>query len=199
MKLRFAKRYRKALLAYLQQGAAAELSLARALGRRALATGMPPLELIQLHEQIFLTHSWSSHTARERAALLRRAGVFFAEAVSPCKRIVELLSRRTVKLAALNLELEREIARRRPPRSRRPAPLRQKTALTSRQADVLRLIAEGKTNKEIAAQLNVAVKTIEKHRGHLMQKLQIHNTAGLTRHAIESGLAASGVGQAVFG
>jgi DNA-binding NarL/FixJ family response regulator len=60
--------------------------------------------------------------------------------------------------------------------------------LSSREVEVLQLIAEGLANKQIAAELDISVKTVEKHRGHLMQKLDIHDTAGLTRHAIAAGI-----------
>jgi len=46
--------------------------------------------------------------------------------------------------------------------------------------EVLQLVAEGKANMETAAELGIDTKTVEKHREHLMQKLDIHNTAGLT-------------------
>jgi DNA-binding NarL/FixJ family response regulator len=70
---------------------------------------------------------------------------------------------------------------------------RKATVLTTREMEVLQLIAEGKTNKEIAADLGISIKTVEKHRGHLMVKLDIHDTAGLTRHAIETGIIESSV------
>lgn len=56
--------------------------------------------------------------------------------------------------------------------------------LTRREAGVLQLIAEGKANKETAAELGISIKTVEKNRGRLMDKLDIHDTAGLTRHSI---------------
>ena len=59
--------------------------------------------------------------------------------------------------------------------------------LSSREVEVLQLIAEGAANKQIAGELGISVKTVEKHRDHLMQKLDIHDTAGLTRYAIASG------------
>jgi DNA-binding NarL/FixJ family response regulator len=65
--------------------------------------------------------------------------------------------------------------------------------LTSRETEVLQLIAEGKANKETAAELGVGIKTVEKHREHLMQKLDIHDTAGLTRYAIAAGIIESSV------
>lgn len=63
--------------------------------------------------------------------------------------------------------------------------------LSSREMEVLQLIAEGNANKLTAERLSISIKTVEKHRGHLMQKLNIHNTAGLTRYAIASGLIES--------
>ena len=65
--------------------------------------------------------------------------------------------------------------------------------LSSREAEILQLIAEGKANKEIAAELGISIKTVEKHREHLMAKLDIHDTAGLTRHAIAAGIIESSV------
>lgn len=72
--------------------------------------------------------------------------------------------------------------------------LKKKTAqLTSREMEVLQLIAEGKANKETAAELGIGMKTVEKHREHLMEKLDIHDTAGLTRYAISAGIIESSV------
>jgi DNA-binding NarL/FixJ family response regulator len=65
--------------------------------------------------------------------------------------------------------------------------------LTSREIEILQLIAEGKANKQTAAELGISIKTVEKHRQHLMSKLDIHDTAGLTRYAIASGIIESGV------
>jgi len=67
------------------------------------------------------------------------------------------------------------------------------TQLTSREMEVLQLIAEGKANKETAAELGIGIKTVEKHREHLMEKLDIHDTAGLTRYAISAGIIESSV------
>jgi len=65
--------------------------------------------------------------------------------------------------------------------------------LTSREMEVLQLIAEGSANKQTAAELGIGVKTVEKHRGHLMDKLDIHDTAGLTRYAIGAGVIENNV------
>lgn len=63
-----------------------------------------------------------------------------------------------------------------------------KKPLTAREAEVLQLVAEGSANKQVAAELGISIKTVEKHRQQLMNKLDIHDTAGLTRHAIASGV-----------
>jgi two-component system, NarL family, response regulator NreC len=60
--------------------------------------------------------------------------------------------------------------------------------LAPRERQVLQLVAEGKTSKEIAGMLGVSVKTAESYRAHLMEKLDIHDTAGLVRYAIRQGL-----------
>jgi len=65
--------------------------------------------------------------------------------------------------------------------------------LSSREMEVLQLIAEGKPNKQVAAELGVSFKTVDKHRQHLMGKLDIHDIAGLTRYAIAEGIIESEV------
>ena len=65
--------------------------------------------------------------------------------------------------------------------------------LTQREMEVLQLIAEGNPNKMTADVLKISVKTVEKHRHSLMVKLNIHDTAGLTRHAIAQGIIESSV------
>src|ERR1043166_2574146 len=71
----------------------------------------------------------------------------------------------------------------------RGAPMRQRTTpLTSREAEVLQLIAEGKANKQIAPELGLSIHTVAKHRQRLMNKLGIHDIAGLTRYAVAKGI-----------
>ncbi len=65
--------------------------------------------------------------------------------------------------------------------------------LTSRETEVLQLVAEGSANKQIASALGISIKTVEKHRQNLRDKLGIHETAGLTRYAIAAGIIESGV------
>jgi DNA-binding NarL/FixJ family response regulator len=65
--------------------------------------------------------------------------------------------------------------------------------LTPREMEVLQLIAEGKANKESADVLHISIKTVEKHRQKVMEKLNIHDTASLTRYAIANGIIESSV------
>jgi DNA-binding NarL/FixJ family response regulator len=67
-------------------------------------------------------------------------------------------------------------------------PARTRSQLTKRETEILRFIAQGLTNRKIAEALFLSVRTVNTHRTNLMQKLDIHDTAGLVRHAIESGL-----------
>lgn len=60
--------------------------------------------------------------------------------------------------------------------------------LSSREREVLQLIAEGRTSRDVAALLGISVTTVKSHRNHIMEKLDIHDKAGLTRYAIRIGL-----------
>lgn len=66
-------------------------------------------------------------------------------------------------------------------------PPKDATSLTKREQEALRMIAEGRTNKAIAAEMCISIKTVEKHRQHVMDKLGIHETATLTRYALYAG------------
>ena len=79
------------------------------------------------------------------------------------------------------------------PLDREGQPKANASRLTSREAEVLQLVAEGSANKQVAATLGISIKTVEKHRENLMLKLNIHETAGLTRYAIEAGIIESSV------
>jgi DNA-binding NarL/FixJ family response regulator len=62
--------------------------------------------------------------------------------------------------------------------------------LTTRQREVLQLVAEGKTNKQVATILNISLKTVDFHKARIMNALRLHSTAELTRYAIEHGVVA---------
>jgi len=107
-----------------------------------------------------------------------------------CKAIREVYQGKTFFSHAISRRLNRLR-----PESLDSAGLLKKQAgqLTSREMEVLQLIAEGKANKETASELGIGIKTVEKHREHLMQKLDIHDTAGLTRYAISTGIIENSV------
>jgi len=60
--------------------------------------------------------------------------------------------------------------------------------ITHREQEVLKLLAEGYQNKQIAAMIHISVKTVEKHRANIMSKLDLHNAASLKAFALENGL-----------
>jgi DNA-binding NarL/FixJ family response regulator len=61
------------------------------------------------------------------------------------------------------------------------------TPLTTREREVLKLVAEGFRNKDIAEYLSINLKTVEKHRSNMMKKLQLHNASDITSYAINNG------------
>jgi two-component system, NarL family, nitrate/nitrite response regulator NarL len=80
-----------------------------------------------------------------------------------------------------------------PPPGPGPRGGRRRSLLTSREEEVLQLVAEGAPNKRVATELGISIKTVEKHRQALMDKLAIHDTAGLTRYAIANGVIENSV------
>ena len=126
MKQKFSRRYRKALLNHLKQGPQAGLQHARGLGQQALAAGLQTLDMAKLHEEILVTIVLPGRPERQHARVIRQAGAFFTEAITPIEKIhrgareaaihlnqiVEMLSQRTVELAASNLALRLEIVQR---------------------------------------------------------------------------------------
>jgi len=122
----FSRRYQAELRAYLKQRSGARLQRARGMGRQALNVGLETLDIAKLHEEILVSKVLPGSPASKRAALIRQAGTFFTEAITPIEKIhpgaheaaihlnqiVEMLSQRTVELAASNMELNAEIVQR---------------------------------------------------------------------------------------
>jgi len=69
-----------------------------------------------------------------------------------------------------------------------PRPTEEPKTLTPRQREVLQLIAEGRSTRDIAERLHLSVKTVETHRAEIQRRLEIHDVAGLTRYAIRQGI-----------
>jgi DNA-binding NarL/FixJ family response regulator len=118
----------------------------------------------------FLLKQTSSHVVCEAIREVQKGNTFFSPAVA--RRLHQLDGKSPDR------------AGRSPSRNAR---------LSSREMEVLQLIAEGKANKETAAELGISIKTVEKHREKVMSKLDLHDTAGLTRYAISAGIIESSV------
>jgi len=116
----------------------------------------------------FLLKQTSSHDLSNAIREAQKGNTFFSPSIS--KRLHDQ------KMPAGNGALRKKVA-----------------SLSSRELEVLQLIAEGKANKETAAELGISIKTVEKHRQNLMAKLNIHEISGLTRYAIGAGIIESSV------
>jgi len=123
---KLSRQYQDTLRTHLKQGRQASLESARGLGSQALAAGMQTLDLANLHEQTLVDELLPGCPARQRAALIKQAGIFFAVAILPIekihlgshaaalhlKKLIATLSLRTVELAASNVELKKEVIQR---------------------------------------------------------------------------------------
>ncbi len=116
----------------------------------------------------FLLKQISSHDLSRAIREVQNGKTFFSPSIS--KRL------HNQKIPAGGVALRKKVAR-----------------LSSRELEVLQLIAEGKANKQTAAELGISIKTVEKHRQNLMAKLNIHEISGLTRYAIGAGVIESSV------
>ena len=120
------RRYQAALRKHLKQGPRASLQPAQGLGRRAMAIGLETLDLARIHERALITLVLPSYSPGTRDAMVRRAGTFFAEAITPIERthrtaredndrltrMNEKLHRRSAELTESNRRLKHEIAQR---------------------------------------------------------------------------------------
>jgi DNA-binding NarL/FixJ family response regulator len=106
------------------------------------------------------------------------------------KAVHDVAKGRTVLSPTIERRLQTAAAK---SRIRGEAPKGRGNRLTPRESEVLQLVAEGSANKQVASHLQISTKTVEKHRQHLMDKLNIHDTAGLTRYAIANGIIEGGV------
>jgi signal transduction histidine kinase len=120
------RRYQEALQAHLKQGARARLKAAQRLGREAISIGLETFELAKIHGQALAALGLATYAQRDRTAMFRRAGAFFAEALIPIEQThrtarevnirlnttIGHLRRRRADLAKANQELKREVGRR---------------------------------------------------------------------------------------
>ncbi|MBA4136374.1 MAG: DNA-binding response regulator [Opitutus sp.] len=162
---------------------------------------MPGLNGVEATRQILAANPaarvivLSAHSDDEYVERMREAGAAgFLEKQSSA----ESLTRAIREVAQGRAYYSPTIARRttqaaHPTRDRHGMVKTRANRLTTREAEVLQLVAEGSANKQIADTLGISVKTVEKHRQHLMDKLHIHDTASLTRYAIANGVIEAGV------
>ena len=171
-----------------------------------LDIGMPNLNGLEAARQILsvspniailiLTMHDTDSVVREVLRAGARGFVLKSDAGRDLVSAVEALElRRTffttrVSQMVLNGFLDRDggqggsVAQLEPPRKVDPST----DVLTSREREVIQLLAEGKTSKEVAVALNLSVKTAETHRTNLMRKLDLHSVADLTRYAVRNGI-----------
>jgi signal transduction histidine kinase len=123
---RLSRRYQAALRKHLKQGSPASSGPAQELGRQAMATGLETLDVARIHEQALITLVLPGYSARTRDVMVRRAGAFFAEAITPIEKthrtaqeangrltqMIEKLHRRSADLDDSNRQLKQEIAQR---------------------------------------------------------------------------------------
>ena len=123
---RLSRRYVAALRKYLKQGRRASLQPARRLGRQAMTYGLETLDLARIHEQALITLVLPSDSPGARDAMVWRAGIFFAEAITPIEKshrtareanvhfgqLNQTLRQRSADLAVSNRQLKREILQR---------------------------------------------------------------------------------------
>jgi DNA-binding NarL/FixJ family response regulator len=126
----------------------------------------------------------SMHTSEDYIARAVRAGVsgYLLKNADPVELELALraaTNREMYLSPSVSKQLVEDYARRLGPRDE---------PLTPRQREILQLIAEGKSTKDIAVTLNLSIKTVETHRKELMDRLGIHDVPGLVRYAIRSGI-----------
>jgi signal transduction histidine kinase len=123
---KLSRRYADALRKHLKQGPRAGLQPARDLGRKAMVLDLETLDLARIHEQALIALVLSSDSPSTREAMVRRAGMFFAEAITPIEKthrtareanfrfgqLNQSLRQRSVDLAVSNRQLKREVSRR---------------------------------------------------------------------------------------
>lgn len=159
--------------------------------RRILEEGTPPPKVLILSahaddvyiEKVasigvagYLVKQTSAHRLAEAIREIDKGNVFYSRSIGE------------------RVDQYQQVASGKPHRfSRTGKPAKTVEHLTPRECEVLQMIAEGCANKQIAADLNISIKTVEKHRQSVMNKLDIHETASLTRYAISAGLIESNV------
>jgi len=126
-------------------------------------------------------------------ALLDAGAKGFLSKRSAANHVVEAIRSVRAGKSFFSTEVARKVREQQAARSSHGSDANNPFALTQRELEVLQLIAEGFPNKGIAAKLGISIKTVEKHRQGAMNKLNIHEVAGLTRYALSRGLVSDKV------
>ena len=150
---------------------------------RQILAALPASKVVILSaysDEAYVTHTNESGA---RGFLLKHTS-----ADNVCRAIREVQKGNTFFSPTISKRLKRQNKLDRNGDAKAPA-----ARLSPREVEVLQLIAEGCANKEMAQELKISTKTVEKHRQHIMEKLDVHDTAGLTRYAIRTGVIENGV------
>ena len=198
--LTWSRRYQGALRTHLSADDRESLEAVRGLGSEILAAGLPMLELAKLHERFLISELLPGFPAGKQAALIKRAGKFFAAAVlptgkttdhgaegsTPLEETVEMLSRRTVDLAASNLALSAEITRRESVEE----------ALKEEKHGYARVIKESAVLQEQLRHLSRQILSAQENERKEISR-ELHDMVGQTLMAINIRLAALKAGAAL--
>lgn len=120
--------------------------------------------------------------------LIKCGATGFLSKRSAANQLVEAIRAVRLDRPFFSPEITRRVQDRKMAAARVGRPPQHAFELTPRELEVLQLIAEGLPNKGVAAQLGISIKTVEKHRQAVMNKLNLHEIAGLTRYALKQGL-----------
>ncbi len=151
--------------------------------------GMEIVHQLKHHQPETRIMIFSGYSSRERVQTVLRSGV---DGIIHKNASIEELEKGIQKVAAGESYMSSEIMTILRDIMLFPDKTDTPDKLTAREREVLQLVAEGCTTKEIASRLNVSVKTADTHRSRIMQKLDIHDVAGLTRFAIQHGIIEAG-------
>jgi signal transduction histidine kinase len=187
------RRYQDALRTQMKQGRQASLDSARSVGDLARAAGLQTLDLAKLHEQTLVTELLPGVANGKRAALIKQAGSFFAEAILPLenphaslpeaamylRKVVETLSQRTVELAASNLKLGQEVAQRKAAES----------ALKKSEHHYLELLAQSDGRQKQLRQLSRQILSAQEEERREISR-ELHDVIAQTLTGINVRLAA---------
>jgi DNA-binding NarL/FixJ family response regulator len=140
--------------------------------------------------RVLILSAFNDDLHLERVAEVGAAG--FIEKQGSVKILTEAIREVARDRNLVSPSISRRLNARQQQREERDPPGRIDTRrITTRESEVLQLVAEGFVNKQIADEMRISIKTVEKHRQKVMNKLNIHGTASLTRYAIEAGITQS--------